>query len=460
MAHQLNCFKAYDVRGELGEQLNEDIAYRIGRAYGEFFKPERVVLGEDARASSNALKMALAEGLMDSGADVLDLGVTGSEETYFAAFYLRVGGAIQVTASHNPINYNGMKFVQSGARPITYSNGLGEIKKLAEQQPWKGQAQTRDRGKLESVSLIKELVDFYLSFINCDQLKPLKVLVNAGNGTAGHVIDEIEKRFDELAVPVEFIKLFHNPDPTFPNGIPNPLLKENRSVTAQAVVKNKADFGVAWDGDFDRCFFFDEHGNFIESYYIVGLLAEAFLLKEPGASVVHDPRLTWHTVDVVNRLGGRPIQSKTGHVVVKECMREVDAIYGGEMSGHHYFKDFAYCDSGMIPWLLIAELISKKSTSLHQLTKEAALKYPVSGELNFKVVSPKDVVAKIKELYTPLGIKVETIDGLSVEFSTWRFNLRESNTESLLRLNIETKTDTRLLKEKTSELVKLIKAIG
>ncbi|MDR2111655.1 MAG: phosphomannomutase CpsG, partial [Candidatus Accumulibacter sp.] len=343
----LRCFKAYDVRGKLGAELNEDIARRIGRAFGESLKPRRVAVGGDARRSSAALKQAVAEGLMDAGADVVDLGLVGAEEVYFAAFHLDVDGGIEVTASHNPLDYNGMKFVGRGARPLG-DTGLGSIRRLAEANAFAPPAR---RGALTRQSILDAYVDHLLGYIDPRRLKPLRLVVNAGNGAAGHVIDAIERRFRAMAVPVEFIKIHHEPDAAFPNGIPNPLLPENRAATANAVRARNADMGIAWDGDFDRCFLFDETGKFIEGYYIVGLLAEAFLRKHPGARIVHDPRLTWNTIDIVEKCGGQPIQSKTGHAFIKERMRQEDAIYGGEMSAHHYFRDFAYCDSGMIPWL-------------------------------------------------------------------------------------------------------------
>ncbi|MDR1935677.1 MAG: phosphomannomutase CpsG, partial [Candidatus Accumulibacter sp.] len=346
--NSLNCFKAYDVRGRLGAELNEDIARRIGRAFGEHLKPRRVAVGGDARQTSAALKQAVAEGLMDAGVDVVDLGLTGTEEIYFAAFHLDVDGGIEVTASHNPLDYNGMKFVGPGARPISGDSGLKAIRKLAEENAF---APREKRGVLTRQSILDAYVDHLLGYVALQDLRPLRLVADSGNGAAGHVVDAIEQAFKARAVPVEFIKRRHLPDPAFPDGIPNPLLPENRAATADAVRAHHADMGIAWDGDFDRCFLFDESGKFIEGYYIVGLLAEAFLQKQPGARIIHDPRLTWNTLEVVGRGGGVPVQSKTGHAFIKERMRQEDALYGGEMSAHHYFRDFAYCDSGMIPWL-------------------------------------------------------------------------------------------------------------
>ncbi|MDG1750157.1 MAG: phosphomannomutase CpsG, partial [Thalassotalea sp.] len=353
--NKLTCFKAYDIRGQLGTELNEDIAYRIGRAYGEYLQPKTIAVGGDARATSESLKLALANGLLDSGVDVIDLGMTGTEEVYFSAFHLPIDGAVEVTASHNPIDYNGMKLVKENAKPISGDTGLNEIKRLAEINQFPDVI-TEQRGTLTNQNILDEFVEHLMTYVSLDDFIPLKLVVNSGNGAAGHVIDALEDKFQQLNVPIEFIKVNHNPDPTFPNGIPNPLLPENRQSTIDAVSDNNADFGIAWDGDFDRCFLFDEKGQFIEGYYIVGLLAEAFLQKHENAKVIHDPRLTWNTVDLVEKNNGQAIQSKTGHAFIKERMRKEDAVYGGEMSAHHYFKDFAYCDSGMIPWLLVAEL--------------------------------------------------------------------------------------------------------
>lgn len=351
---KLTCFKAYDIRGKLGEELNEDIAWRIGRAYGEFLKPKTIVLGGDVRLTSETLKLALAKGLQDAGVDVLDIGMSGTEEIYFATFHLGVDGGIEVTASHNPMDYNGMKLVREGARPISGDTGLRDVQRLAEANDFPPVDETK-RGRYQQINLRDAYVDHLFGYINVKNLTPLKLVINSGNGAAGPVVDAIEARFKALGAPVELIKVHNTPDGNFPNGIPNPLLPECRDDTRNAVIKHGADMGIAFDGDFDRCFLFDEKGQFIEGYYIVGLLAEAFLEKNPGAKIIHDPRLSWNTVDVVTAAGGTPVMSKTGHAFIKERMRKEDAIYGGEMSAHHYFRDFAYCDSGMIPWLLVAE---------------------------------------------------------------------------------------------------------
>ncbi len=456
---KLTCFKAYDIRGKLGEELNEDIAYRVGRAYAQQLQPKKVVVGGDVRETSVALKMAIAKGLMDGGVDVIDLGMTGTEEVYFATFFLEpegVEGGIEVTASHNPIDYNGMKLVTKGARPISGDTGLKDIQQLAEDNAFP--QPSGKRGQLTFRNLLGEFTDHLLGYINLANIKPMKLVVNSGNGAAGHVIDAIEKVFKARQIPIEFIKVHHTPNPGFPNGIPNPLLPENRKDTAAAVKQHKADMGVAWDGDFDRCFLFDENGEFIEGYYIVGLLAEAFLQKEPGAKIIHDPRLTWNTIETVKNNCGIPVQSKTGHAFIKERMRKENAIYGGEMSAHHYFRDFAYCDSGMIPWLLIAELICVKGKSLSQLVGEQINAYPSSGEINSKLSDADRAITNVLERYKAQASNIDTTDGISLEFEQWRFNLRSSNTEPVVRLNVESRSDRQLMTEKTEEILAILRA--
>lgn len=434
----LTCFKAYDIRGRLGTELNEDIAYRIGRAYGQMYQPKTIAVGCDIRLSSPALKMALANGLLDAGVDVVDLGMTGTEEVYFAAFHLDVQGGIEVTASHNPMDYNGLKLVREKAYPISADSGLKEIKALAESGLF---SEVAIRGQLSQQSILDDFVQHLLGYITPRQLKPLKLVVNAGNGAAGHVIDAIEEQFKQLSAPIEFIKIHHEADGSFPNGIPNPMLLENQQSTRDAVLAHQADLGIAWDGDFDRCFLFDEQGQFIEGYYIVGLLAQAFLLKHPNEKIIHDPRLTWNTIDIVQQNNGQAIQSKCGHAFIKERMRSENAIYGGEMSAHHYFRDFSYCDSGMIPWLLVIELISQTGKPLSALVNERIAKFPCSGEINFVVNNSQATIDKILAHYQPQQPVLDSIDGISLDFGHWRFNLRASNTEPLLRLNIECKGD-------------------
>ena len=453
----LTCFKAYDIRGELGTELNDDIAYRIGRAYGEFIRPKTIVVGGDVRLTSESLKMALANGLRDAGTDVLDIGMSGTEEIYFATFHLGIDGGIEVTASHNPMNYNGMKLVREGARPVSGDTGLRDVQRLAEANDF-APVEKSKRGSYKQISVLDAYVDHLMGYIDLSNFtKPMKLVINSGNGAAGHIIDEIEKRFKQANAPVTFIKVHHEADGNFPNGIPNPLLPECRKDTSDAVREHQADMGIAFDGDFDRCFLFDENAEFIEGYYIVGLLAEAFLKKEAGAKIIHDPRLTWNTIDVVNKAGGVPVMSKTGHAFIKERMREEDAVYGGEMSAHHYFRDFAYCDSGMIPWLKVIELLSIASTKLSQKVKQYMYSYPCSGEMNYKVGDPNGVLKRINEHYLTKCNKFDTIDGLSFEMSKFRFNIRTSNTEQLLRLNVETRGDSELLKRELRILDLMIK---
>ncbi|MDY0997595.1 phosphomannomutase CpsG [Pantoea agglomerans] len=454
----LTCFKAYDIRGELGTELNEDIAYRIGRAYGEFIRPKTIVVGGDVRLTSESLKLALANGLRDAGTDVLDIGMSGTEEIYFATFHLGIDGGIEVTASHNPMNYNGMKLVREGARPVSGDTGLRDVQRLAEANDFAAVEESK-RGSYKQISVLDAYVDHLMGYIDLSNFtKPMKLVINSGNGAAGHIIDEIEKRFKQANAPVTFIKVHHEADGNFPNGIPNPLLPECRKDTSDAVREHQADMGIAFDGDFDRCFLFDENAEFIEGYYIVGLLAEAFLKKEPGAKIIHDPRLTWNTIDVVTKAGGIPVMSKTGHAFIKERMREEDAVYGGEMSAHHYFRDFAYCDSGMIPWLLVAELLAVKGETLSGLVSERMKAFPCSGEINYKVSDSKSVIAALKDKYLSSAIAEDNTDGISLDCQGWRFNVRTSNTEPLLRLNVETEGNIEALSNILKEIDSVIKA--
>jgi len=452
---KLTCFKAYDIRGQLGTELDEDIAYRIGRAYAEFLKPKNVVLGGDVRLTSESLKKALGEGIRDAGSDVIDIGMVGTEQVYFATSHLNAGGGIEVTASHNPIDYNGMKPIREGSRPVSSDTGLLDIKAIAEANDF-GAVDPDKCGTFEKVSILEDYLDHLCGYIKLDAIKPVKLVMNAGNGAAGPVVVALESRFAKLNLPIEIIKIHNEPDGSFPNGIPNPILHENRASTIDAVIEHQADLGIAWDGDFDRCFLVDEKGQFIEGYYIVGLLAEAFLLKNPGSKIVHDPRLTWNTIDVVSRNGGEAVQSKTGHAFIKERMRLEDAVYGGEMSAHHYFRDFFYCDSGMIPWLLVMELMSSSGKPLSELVNAMMLAYPSPGEINRAVADPTSAIARVREHYETEAILVDEIDGVSMEFTDWRFNLRMSNTEPVVRLNVETRADELLLKQKELEVLALL----
>lgn len=447
-AERLSSFKAYDVRGVVPDELNEDLAYRIGRAYAEAFGPEKVAVGRDVRPSSEALAAALARGLNDGGVDVLDIGLCGTEQVYFAAFHYGLGGGIMVTASHNPAEYNGMKFVREKAIPVSGESGLDEIEELARTGRF---TSTGAKGATQAFDVTGDYIDHLLSYVDPKELKPFTIACNPGNGCAGPALERIAER-----IPCRLALKFAEPDGTFPNGVPNPLLPENRSATTEWVKEQGAHFGVAWDGDFDRCFFFDERGGFIEGYYIVGLLARAMLRRHPGAKIVHDPRLVWNTVEIVEQMGGRPVCSKTGHALIKEKMRAEDAVYGGEMSAHHYFKTFGYCDSGMIPWLLVADILSNEERPLSALIAESMERYPVSGEINRRVSDARAALALIDETYRSRALKVDDIDGISMEFPAWRFNVRMSNTEPLLRLNVETRGDRALLEEKTQEVLALI----
>ena len=389
----LTCFKAYDVRGKLGDELDEDIAYRIGRATAQSQKAKIVVVGFDARATSPDLADAVGKGIYDAGADVLEIGLTGTEEVYAAVSEFSACAGIEVTASHNPIDYNGMKIVGRGSKPLS-DNEFQAIKELAEGNSFK-------RPQKQGVIINKKelartaYVEKVLGFVDYSGLKPFKIVINSGNGAAGPTLDAFNKSFKEKGVKTNFVFVHHDPDPTFPHGIPNPLLQENRSSTADAVLSEKADFGVAFDGDFDRCFFFDHLGNFIPGEYLVGLLSEVFLKKEKGATTIHDPRVIWNTIDVVSKGGGQAVVSKTGHAFMKVNMRKVDAIYGGEMSAHHYFREFYYCDSGMIPWLLVWEYLSTSNISLLDVISERRNRFPSSGELNFTVADAAECIERV-----------------------------------------------------------------
>jgi phosphomannomutase len=443
-----NCFKAYDVRGRIPEELNPESAYAIGRAYAEWLKPGRVAVGRDIRLSSAELAEALTRGLTDSGVDVVDIGLCGTEGVYFATFSQQLDGGIMVTASHNPPDYNGMKFVREQSKPVSGDTGLQDIRKLAEGGKF---SQSSRKGAVIPLDISPSYREHLLSYVDRSKLSPIRIVSNPGNGGAGLVIDLLEGD-----LPFEFIKLHHEADGTFPHGVPNPMLEENRAVTAEAVLRERASIGIAFDGDFDRCFFFDEQGTFIEGYYIVGLLASVFLKRFPGGRIVHDPRLTWNTLEIVKQFGGTAVQCKSGHAFIKQVMREVDAVYGGEMSAHHYFRDFAYCDSGIIPWLVMGQLLSETGQPLSALIGERMRLFPASGEINRKLVDQKAAIEAVKARYVPKALKVESVDGLSVEFEQWRFNLRSSNTEPLVRLNVESRGDTALMQDRTQEILGLL----
>lgn len=452
----LTCFKAYDIRGRLGIDLDEGIAYRIGSAFAVALNAKTVVLGRDVRASSEALAKNVAQGLIDQGCEVLDLGLSGTEEMYFATTHFGADGGICVTASHNPMDYNGMKMVRAGSAPLDAATGLARIKGLAEANAFEKKATF---GKIRNVAgeARAAYVERTCQFVDISALKPLKILVNAGHGTAGPTFDAIAGKLAELGAPLVFERLFHEPDGTFPQGIPNPLLPENRPATADAIWASGADFGVAWDGDFDRCFFFDHTGAFIDGEYVVGLLAEAFLAKDLGATIIHDPRIIWNTQDLVAKAGGRAIQTRTGHAFIKQALRDENAVYGGEMSAHHYFRDFVYCDSGMIPWLLVAELVSRHGP-LADLVAHRKAAFPSSGEINFTLEDPKAAIARVRATFEPEATSIDEMDGLGFVMGDWRFNLRSSNTEPVVRLNVEARGDVGLVSEGVKRITHVLLA--
>ena len=456
MYEELTCFKAYDIRGEIDININEAIAYRVGRSVAQHFNSKSIVVGFDARETSPAFAKAVGQGIMDAGSNLIDIGLAGTEEMYWAVSNFSASAGIMVTASHNPINYNGMKIVKSGSRPLDDNEDFKAIKNLAETEKW---TKTDNKGSHLDYSdqARSDYVTKVMSFVNRNELKPLKIVINSGNGAAGPTFDAIEKKLNTNYPKIEFVRVDHTPDSTFPNGIPNPLLPENHHKTADIVKNVGADFGVAFDGDFDRCFFFDETGKFVPGEYLVGLLASIFLEKEQGATIVHDPRVIWNTQDIVSQKGGKAEQSKTGHAFIKQTMRKHEAVYGGEMSAHHYFRDFAYCDSGMIPWLLVAELVSKKNQSLGDLVKNRVSSFPSSGEINFKVKDADSSITSVLENYRTQAKTLDKMDGFSLTIDDWRFNLRKSNTEPLVRLNVESKGASINLDEQVKKISKLLK---
>jgi phosphomannomutase/phosphomannomutase/phosphoglucomutase len=449
----LSAFKAYDIRGRIPDELNADLVYQIGRAYAAYVKPKKVAVGRDIRLTSAEFAVELIRGLTDAGVDVIDIGLCGTEGVYFATFNWKLDGGIMVTASHNPPDYNGLKLVREQSRPIGSDSGLKEIAAMISSGKLPPPAAAK--GKVTNLDTSSEYVDHLLGYVNRKALRKLKVVVDAGNGGAGLAVDKLEPH-----LPFEFIKVRHAPDGTFPQGVPNPMLEENRGPTLEALKKSGADVGIAWDGDYDRCFFYDSKGSFIEGYYIVGLLAESFLAKQPGARIVYDPRLTWNTIDTVKRLGGVPVMSKSGHAFIKQKMREVDGAYGGEMSAHHYFRDFSYCDSGMIPWLLVLERVCESGKSLDELVEARIKAFPSSGEINRKLPDAKKALAEVEAKYSKGAEVVDRTDGLSVDFKDWRFNVRASNTEPLVRLNVESRGNEALMREKTADLLALLDTLG
>jgi phosphomannomutase len=445
---RLNSFKAYDIRGKVPSELNPELAYKIGRTYPVLVNAQKIVIGHDIRKSSEEISSALAKGLIDSGVDVIDIGLCGTEMVYYTTPALDTDGGIMITASHNPPEYNGMKFVKKGSVPVGYDSGLKDMEKMIlnnEIAP-----KSAKLGTVQQQDVMSSFINNLKRFYDAKKIKKYKVVVNAGNGCAGLALNALEKD-----IPIEMIKILIEPDSNFPNGVPNPLLVENRKPTIDAILKSKADLGVAWDGDYDRCFFFDEKGNFIEGYYIVGLLAKSILKNNPGGKIVHDPRLTWNTLEIVKKFGGTAVVSQSGHAFIKQKMREVNSVYGGEMSAHHYFRDNAYSDSGMIPFVLILQLMSEENKPFSQLVEEMIAAYPCSGEVNSEIADPAGKIKEIEMKYS--DGKIDKLDGLSVEYDNWRFNLRMSNTEPIIRLNVEAKGSIKLMEEKTKELLDLIR---
>ncbi len=450
-------FKAYDVRGTVPSTLNPALAKAIGLAFAELFSPKTVVIGRDCRLSGPSLRDGLVQGLREAGVSVIDLGLCGTEEIYYATFSQGFDGGIMITGSHNPRDDNGLKFVRKNAVPISSDSGLFDIrdKALALLPQITLEAKNPQSGSYEEASYRKDYLRFLLDYVKLDALAPsdaqLKLHVDAGNGCAGLVMEELIPLLPFSVTTANML-----PDGNFPNGIPNPLLPERREATAQAVREHGADLGIAWDGDFDRCFFYDASGNFIEGYYVVGLLAKSLLQEYPHSKIIHDPRLVWNTQEVVHSAGGKTLMSKAGHAFIKEAMRQEDALYGGEMSAHHYFRDFAYCDSGMLPWLLVAKLLVTSQKTLAELVQECMEQYPCSGEINRKVSDAQGIIKKIHETYAKDAKEEDNLDGLSMVFENWRFNVRSSNTEPLLRLNVESKGDTKLMQDKTAEILQII----
>ena len=449
-----NCFKAYDIRGIYPTSFNEEMACAIGRSLAKLVNAKRIVIGGDIRNSTESIKQSMINSLNAYGIDTIDIGLCGSELVYFASAYLDIDAGIMITASHNPKEYNGLKLVRKNAVPIGIDSGLLDIKdimlnKQLNDSVTVGQSSTSD--------ITDAYIDQLLSFVNIDKFKPLKVVSNAGNGCAGYFLDQLEDK-----LPLNFIKLNHEPDGNFPNDVPNPMLAAQKKQISKAILLNKADLGIAWDGDFDRCFFYDEKGQFIDGYYIVGLLSEFFLKhSKKTEAIVYDPRVTWNTENIINNYKANPVLSKSGHSYIKNAIRNNDAIFGGEMSGHYYFRDFYYADTGMVPWLIICEILSQDGATLSKLVEEQINLFPSSGEINLNIKNIKNTLSSIENHYkdSPDLQNIYYLDGVTMEFNDWRFNLRASNTEPLIRLNIETRNNTSLLANKKKEITNFILAI-
>ncbi|MBO4300913.1 MAG: phosphomannomutase [Desulfovibrio sp.] len=465
MDHRLASFKAYDIRGRVPENLDAELAFALGRALAEVLPAHSVVVGRDVRLSGPVLRDALVSGLSAAGVHVTDIGLCGTEEIYHAAARPPSPNApfdagVMITGSHNPADENGFKIVRGGAIPVSGDSGLyairDRVEEILHEQLSSGAMPTPSANAASFRSEYVRWLLRYSGFEGFDSPKKrLKIVADSGNGCAGLVLSELTNH-----LPFEIVPLHWEPDGHFPNGVPNPLLPERRAATSAAVREAGADMGVAWDGDFDRCFLYDGEGRFIEGYYCVGLLAAELLRGHPGAKIVHDPRVYWNTREMVLAAGGRPVMGKTGHAFIKERMRAEDALYGGEMSAHHYFRDFAYCDSGMLPWLLVASLLQRTGRSLAELVAERMNAYPCSGEINRRVSDPRGILERLRDHYAPGAVHEDRLDGINLEFPNWRFNVRMSNTEPLLRLNVETRGDRPLLEDKTAELLKWLEDHG
>lgn len=436
----MKAFKAYDIRGVYPRDINEDLAYELGLAFVSEYQAKSMIVGRDIRESSPILFERLIAGIMDAGCDVISLGICGTEEVYFNTAYHQADGGIMITASHNPKNHNGFKLVGKSAEPISLDTGLITLKdRILANNFIKASKRGRLIENSDRSAYLQKLLSFVPDFLkdetsrHSSSFRKLKIVCNSGNGCAGETLDRLEPY-----LPFELIKIHHEPDGAFPNGVPNPLIVERRADTREAILRYQADFGVAWDGDFDRCFFFDETGEFIDSSYIVGLMSEALLKEHPDATIVLDTRQILNSESVIQSAGGQIEISSGGHSPMKRSMRDIEALYGGEMSAHHYFRDFYYCDSGMIPFLLISDLISQQQKTLGELVSDARKAYPCSGELNYIVTSPEQLIADIRDLYQSEAVSMDEIDGLSIRLENARINVRKSNTENYLRVNIET----------------------
>ena len=452
---RVSCFKEYDLRGKVGSQLTKEIVYRVARASATILRTKVVAIGYDVRASSISLARAASKGFVDSGVRVLDLGMVGTEEMYWAVANFNTCAGIQITASHNPKEYNGMKIVKSQAKPLCKEREFEKIHSLVKE---KGFSPGKKNGSITDVSVIarSSYVQKVLSFVNLANLRPLKIVINAGHGTAGPTFDNLKLALEDQGVFADFLCMYHNPDPNFPIGVPNPQIRSSQYRISNVIIENKADFGVAFDCDFDRCFVFDENGKFVHSSHLACLLAKKFLLKDPSASIVRDSKVVWSLHDIIEDNNGKAKVSKTGHANFKESMRRFSSIYGVEVSGHHYFRDFNYCDSGMIPWLILWEEISKIGVPLSHLVNENSSEIQISDEISFKVSNWKKTVETVLEHYRSDAVHIENFDGISLEFEDWRFNLRPSSTEPLVRLNLECIKHKQDLGNLTTELMELL----